>query len=332
MAQVYNKIFDPDKWEKVNKENKDILDDFILEIKSRKLKESTLKQYYNDGRIVMLYVYETCDNKNITELTKRDFRRFLLWLTEDLEVSNARANRIMSCLRTMLNFLEDDDEEYADYDRNPTQKIKGLGKEPVREIIFLEDNVIMQLREKFKKEERWRDYLLISFLYESGARKNEIAQVRRDSILPDKNSTNVVVAKRGKKYPLLYYNMVKEAFKYYDEWRGEDNIESLWIVGHDKTARPASTAIIYEWVTNWRKDLKEITGEDIALNVHTFRHCFIENCSNGTHSSLSIEMGLGKIPIEKIKVLVRHSDVSTTDHYRQNNEDKELEDLLGIEL
>ena len=43
MAQVYNKIFDPVKWEKVCKENKDIMSDFLLEYKARKMKDSTLR-------------------------------------------------------------------------------------------------------------------------------------------------------------------------------------------------------------------------------------------------------------------------------------------------
>ena len=43
MAQVYNKIYTPEKWEKVNPENKHIIDDFILEYKARKKSEGTIK-------------------------------------------------------------------------------------------------------------------------------------------------------------------------------------------------------------------------------------------------------------------------------------------------
>ena len=45
---MYNKIFDEEKWKQVNQENKTIMEDFLLEYKARKMKESTLKQYKND--------------------------------------------------------------------------------------------------------------------------------------------------------------------------------------------------------------------------------------------------------------------------------------------
>ena len=65
--------------------------------------------------------------------------------------------------------------------------------------------------------------------------------------------------------------------------------------------------------------------------MHTFRHCFIEHMCDGTHW-LCKDLKLGAVPIEKVKVLVHHSDVSTTDSYRSNDEDRDIEDLLGIKL
>ena len=112
MAQVYNKIFDEEKWGKVNKENKAIIDDYIMELKAQKKSQGTIKQYFNDLRIVAIYVLEMCDNRSFIELNRKDFRRFVLWLTDDLGVSNARANRLMSAVRTLLSYLEDD----YDYD------------------------------------------------------------------------------------------------------------------------------------------------------------------------------------------------------------------------
>ena len=50
---MYNKIFDEEKWKQVNQENKTIMEDFLLEYKARKMKDSTLKQYKNDCRIIL---------------------------------------------------------------------------------------------------------------------------------------------------------------------------------------------------------------------------------------------------------------------------------------
>ena len=50
------------------------MEDFLLEYKARKMKESTLKQYKNDCRIILLFVLDNCGNRPLTELRKKDFR------------------------------------------------------------------------------------------------------------------------------------------------------------------------------------------------------------------------------------------------------------------
>ena len=40
---AYNIIFNEEKWEKVNSENKIIIQDYITECKARKKKESTIR-------------------------------------------------------------------------------------------------------------------------------------------------------------------------------------------------------------------------------------------------------------------------------------------------
>ena len=108
--QPYNKIYDEEKWARVNQENKDIMEDYLMELKAQKKKDTTIYQYKNDLRIVCIYVLDNCENKAFTDLGRKDFRRLVLWLTDTCGVSNARANRLMSAVRTLLSYLEDDDD------------------------------------------------------------------------------------------------------------------------------------------------------------------------------------------------------------------------------
>ena len=62
-GQVYNRIFNKEEWEKVNEENKLMIEDFLEEYRSRKIKESTLVQYKNDLRLVMIYIFRKLKNK-----------------------------------------------------------------------------------------------------------------------------------------------------------------------------------------------------------------------------------------------------------------------------
>jgi len=325
---VYNRIYDEDKWKLVNPENKKIVEDYLMEIKSQKKRESTQIQYKNDLRILCIYVLDYCKNKSFLELTKRDFRNFVINATENWGVSNARANRLMSAIRTLLSFLEDDDEEYEDYTRNAAAKVKGLPKEGVRDVVFLSDDTIMKLYDKFIAEERYKEATLLGILYDSGCRKNEILQVKRNSVTENGNSTNTVEGKRGKKFKVLYFRLTKEANKLYEASRKDDN-EYLFVTSLGSTA---NASYLYELVKGWIDDIEALTGDRYdQLNVHSFRHCFIENMVNGTHY-LCREKKLGAVPIEKVKVLAHHSDVSTTDSYRSNDEERDIEDLFGIKL
>ena len=326
---AYNRIYNDSDWELVNRENKDIMEDFLLEYKSRKKKESTLKQYRNDLRIILIYILKNCDNKSITDLSKKDFRRLSLWFSDDLEVSNARTNRLMSCVRSLLTFVEDEDE--YDYDNNVAKKVRGLEKEPVREIVFLTNEEVEALRDKFMKEERYKDAMLISLLYDSAARKNEVSQVEKFSFIEGKDATNIVVGKRGKKFPLIYFDWSKEAFEKYIEQRGEDDIPNLFILGLNEDKRPAKAENIYDWVISWRKDFLCIFNKKKDFNVHSFRHSALECYSTGSHYYCK-KLGIEQIPLEKLKLIANHNSVETTAGYLQDKSTEVLEELFGIKI
>ena len=324
---MYNKIFDEEKWKQVNQENKTIMEDFLLEYKARKMKESTLKQYKNDCRIILLFVLDNCDNRPLTELRKKDFRNLSLWLSDTLEVSNARTNRLMSCCRSMLTYVEEDDD--YDYDNNLAAKVKGLPKEHVRDIVFLDDSVILELVDKLMEKKDYQKATLVALLYDCGSRKNEIAQVEKESFYDEsKNLTNKLIGKRGKIYRAVYHSLTKKCVKKYLEERGKDDVKELFIT---EGGFPARAEVLYDWIISLRPIVEEITGKESKITVHTFRHSFIQNLSDGTHY-LCREQNLGKVPLDKIKLLVNHSDISTTDSYRKDTSLEEIGELFGIDM
>lgn len=303
------------------------MEDFLLEYKARKMKESTLKQYRNDCRIVLIYVLENCGNKSLTDLRKKDFRNLSLWLSDTLGVSNARTNRMMSVVRSMLAFVEEDDD--YDYDNNLAAKVKGLPREKVREIVFLDDTVILKLVDKLMKKKDYKRATLVAILYDTGARKNEIAQIEKDSFYDEKkNLTNKIVGKRGKVYRAVYHSLTKKCVKKYLEQRGEDEVKELFITEQGTAARAEN---LYDWITALRPMVEEISGKPCNLNVHTFRHSFIQNLSDGTHY-LCREQKLGKVSLDKIKLLVNHTNISTTDSYRKDTSLEEIGELFGIDM
>ena len=321
-------IFSNEKWEKVNKDNKYLLEDFTTELRSNKKSDGTIKQYYADIRLVFCHILTDFDNKYILELNKKDFRRINLWMI-DRGVSNARTNRVMSAIRSMLSFAEEDDD--YEFEVNLAKKVKGLSKEPVREIIFITDEQVYKLREKLREMEKYQWMCLLDLAYDSAGRKNELYQVQKHGLL-DKNVTNIVIGKRAKKFKLMYFDRTKESIKLWLGQRGEDDIDCLWVkqVGDKKHEISGNT--IYDWFVEMSKILSEIEGKNIEFSTHSFRHTALDNLSQGTHYMCE---KLGKkdgFDISELKLLANHSDIATTMSYLKNRDEELLSSAFGVDL
>lgn len=312
---------------KVNKESKMVLDDYILELRAKRKSEGTIYQYEADIKMFLCYAVDNLNNKCILDMKKRDFRNFFLAMSESGK-SSARINRVQCSLRNMLEFCYQDDDEYEDYNRNVMTSIKGLEKQEVREIIFLSDEQIDYLINHYMNKKEYNKALYISLSYDSAGRRNEIYQVEKHNFENNK-MTNSVTGKRGKKFNLYYFDRTREIAKKYFEQRGEDDIDSLWVTKHGGKTREIESGALYQWAISFRKVLEEKYDEEIMLNSHSFRHSSLENYENGTHHSLKY-IGVDRMDIKELKILANHSDTSTTEKYLKNKDDELLQTLFGI--
>lgn len=320
---VYNKFFTEEKWLKVNKYNKDAMEDFLLELKAQKKSDKTIYQYKSDLRIFFIWILETYDNCPIYKLKKKQLRNFVLEMS-DKDMSSNRVNRMKSVVSSLFSFLEEDD-DYEEIEMNYMSKIKSVQKEMVRDIVFLEDEEIKLIRDELIKREQYQIALLLSLLYDSGCRKNEAFGVMKDWIDVNGHSTKEKVkGKRSKTFYLYYHDYTIEAYKLYMEQRGEDDIKELWI---NHKGEPASIDALYLWIKYCKNILFELTGKDVELNVHSIRHATATNLSNGTFYMCK---RLGKkFELNEIKLLLNHSDISTTDSYIKRNDEEILANAFG---
>ena len=331
MSRVYNRIYTDEEYSHINIENKDIVQDFLEEYQQRKMKASTIKQYENDLRIINIFVKRFCGNRNLLELGKRDFRKLSIWLSDDLKMSNARVNRVMSCCRSMLSYIEDSDE--YEYDINQAQKIKGLPKEPVRtdeDSFFMTFDQIIRVKEKLLEMGEIQLALLHMIMFDSGARRNEIAQIKKYNLL-NSNKTNAVIGKRGKIFPLIYLDDTKELIRLWLDKRGEDNVESLWIVGSGDKKREASYEMIYDWVLKIREILSEIEGKQMNIFPHSYRHSRCECLLQGEDKRILDKDGIPKkFSLEQVQVYLHHSDPKTTLDYSKDHTDEIIDKMFGL--
>ena len=278
------RLFDKADWEKVSEENRELYDDYLLELEANGKSVKTIKQYAFDLRAFFCYLVKEKNGKYILDLKRKEFRNFFLKL-QRAGTSAARVNRFQSSIRNLLEYACES-EDYEGYEVNQMGHIKGLQKEPVREIIFLSDKQVNILIDELLKRKHYQKALWVSLIYDSAGRRNEICQVKKEGFL-ESNLTNVVTGKRSKKFRLVYFSRTKILFGLWMQQRGEDDLDTLWVTGRGDKKRPLSYGASYDFVNEFREILLKRTGEEIPLNQHSFRHSAATNLANGTHFVLS---------------------------------------------
>ena len=331
-GRVYNKFYTPDLWEQVNKDNKAILDDFMAEYRQRKKSKGTIDSYYQDARYIFIYVLKFLDNKCILDLKKKDFRGMSLYFSEDCNMSPNRVNRLKSTINSILTFCEEDDD--YDYDNNLAKKVKGLPRERVRDNdddFFFTFDEFIKVRQMLLDAGRLQDAVLLSLGFDSAGRRNELFQVKKTGLL-DGNKTNIVIGKRGKKFPLVYLNDTRDIIKQYLEQRGDDDIESLWIKGFgDNKQEISDSSVLYLRMVSISKLFSEVRGEECEIFCHTMRHSRAESLKQGTDTRLLDENGEPrKYTIDQISKYLHHSGIEVTQGYLMNHDEDEIDAMFGI--
>lgn len=306
------------------------MDDFLTELRQQKKSPGTIEAYRQDLRIVFIKILEDFGNKCVLEMTKKDFRRLNIWF-DDSGMSPARCNRIHSVCNSMCSFCEED-EDY-DYEVNYSKKVRGVPNEKVKtndDDFFFTFEEFIKTRDILVERGRLQDAVLFSLMYDSGARRNEIFQVKKQGLL-DGNKTNIVRGKRGKQFPLIYLDDTKELIRQYLEWRGDDNVDSLWIKGHGETASPVDYSALYDRIVSISKILSEVRGEEVNIFPHSCRHSRIECLKRGWDDRLKDEDGNNRVyPLDQIQVFVHHSDISTTQSYTRCTDDETINEMFGL--
>lgn len=337
-GKVYNRFYSEELYEQVNPRNKAILKDFLEEYKQRKKAQSTISTYFQNLRIVFIYILKELDNKCILDLSKKNFRGLNIYLSEDCGMSGNRVNTIHSSMNSLLTFCEEDDD--YDYDINYSKKIKTVPRSPVKDNeddFFFTFKEFIAVRDILVEQNKLQLAVMWSLAFDSGARRNEVHQVKKHNLL-NGNKTNKVKGKgwmraqnNKKEFTLVYLDDTKELIRQYLEQRGDDDIDSLWIKGEGDNKSPISYQTLYTRIVAISKILSEVRNEKCAIFFHTTRHSRIECMLQGEDDRLKNPDGTNKVfTLDQVKALVHHEDVATTSSYAKDHSEEEIDNMLGF--
>lgn len=322
------KIVTTEKWNLVNHQNKKLMKEFFLELKQEGKSQNTLVTYEGNLKRFFIWVLEEHNNDFILDLKKKSFRNYSLYLQER-GIATQTHNSCMVAIKSLLDRIEDDDDEYADYENNMCRKVKRLKIEPVKEIVFLTDEQVTRLYNFLISNKKYYIHaLFLALAYESTGRRTEIYQVNK-SVFQDhsRNNTNKVRKKGGKMEELIYFSKTKEAAKLYLEHRGKDDNPSLW-GNKGSVKRKAST--MNSLCDTMSLILSMLEGQQIHFSPHSLRHSAIENYTNGTHYMCPTKRIA--YDITDIQKLASHASVSMTQSYKKNVGMASLESSFGIKI
>lgn len=313
------------RWEKVNASNKKLMQVYMRSLVTNRRRPRTIREYGYDLRFFLVWNLLHNGNMSVLAFKKRHFDDYKFFLIEERDCSNARVNRIMSAIRQMMSYAEDDDDEYEDYIRNVAAKIKGLEKDPKREIAFITEEQVILLRNHLKINKMYKHLFLLDVLYDSGARISEVYQLKDANMETADRGYIKVICKGGRAEYILLHQRAKESLKLYlDSLDGK----SIWLTRRCKVAKDSGA--LRGWVKDMYKILKSLDSSIPYFTPHSFRHTMIENLLNGSHYICNT---IGRaFTIEEVALLVHHKSTDMTKSYRRPQDDLIMMELFGIKI
>lgn len=280
--------------------------------KIRGYSRNTIESYMTTFILLLNYSEENglCPKGKvkIDVLSKANIIQFLEWLETDRGVSVSTRNQRLAALKSFckyasLNSVENLDAFQQILDISPK---KGLSKE----VDYLTVNAISLLLKQpnIKTYKGIRDLAILSLLYESGCRVQEIIDTKVGNINFKSPSTITVIGKGSKVRTIpLSPNLINILNKFIEEYKLNDPRQYMFTNSRkEKLTRSGIGYILDKYVQMAKKTDSTLFGE-IKMHPHVLRH------SKAMHL---LESGVNLI---YIRDFLGHSSVITTEIYARSN-------------
>lgn len=283
----------------LNKENKQILEEFLSYCSSKNMSQESIIQYKNKIEIFFVWLLENKENKSFLEITKKDI---MLWQSE--MVNNGKSSSVIrqyrSALSSLSKYIEDVCDEYKDF-KNIVNKIPAPKTEYTRKKTYLPGSDFVMLENELVKREEWQKLCYLSLTYDAASRKSECFQSLKQ-IDFEKNETTIVKGKGGKKFTQPFSNKTAIYIKKWLESRGEDDCDKLFVTKtKEGTIKPISKNTLNSWCKHFSEIYKELTGKDEWIYPHSFK---TNRLSNLYHED--------NMPLEIVQDYGHHNEPTTT--------------------
>ena len=241
-STVYNNIVTEEKKKEINKENQNLMEDFLDYLVSIDRSPATIAQYKNDLYIFFCWNIDENDNKYFVDLTKREIAKFQKHCISEWSWSSNRLSRVKSTLSSLSNYIENMlDDEYENY-RPIVRKVETPVKQAVREKTVLTEDEVDKILDTLVEQKRYQCACAFALAAFSGARKSELLRFKvsyfddeniMDTAALYKTPEKIQTKGRGSNGKMLTKYTLLDFKKYFDLWmkerKEEGYAESEWL-------------------------------------------------------------------------------------------------------
>lgn len=272
---------------------------------------NTIKSYRDSFTIFLRYCRDELKIKpeklTIQMLNRKMLKKYLLWLEDERGCSISTCNHRLTTIHAFLRYVSIENPEHLNI-CNELLAIRSK-RVPVKSLNYLS---IDELKEIFSKpnihtENGKRDLAILTLLYDSGARVQEIIDLKlRDIRL--QNPATVKLSGKGNKARIvpLMPDTAKILSQYIESLSISDSQQHLFINRRkDKLSRSGIKFIISKYVSMANSGKNPLTISKIT--PHVFRH------------SKAMHLVQANVNIIYIRDLLGHVSVQTTEIYAKTD-------------
>jgi len=286
------------------------------------VKKNTITAYRDSFSLLLEYCR---DNENlppdkieISDLSRDVIFRFLDWLQESRNCKVTTRNHRLAAIRSFFSFLAVEAPEYIEqYHKILSIPMKKAPKPELKYLTLENMEILLKLPDRSTILGK-RDAVLMSLMYDSGARVQEIIDLTYGNVMLNDTVTILLTGKGGKSRVVPLMTPTGNLLKNYISVLGKDVYRNSYEIiflnrGGKKFTRAGVSYLIQKYV-----DLAIENGaSDMPPKVspHWFRH------------SKAMHLLQAGVNLVYIRDLLGHADISTTEIYARADEKMKLEAL-----
>ena len=275
-----NSITSPELLAQVNKDNQQLLKDFLEYLHTVQRSETTIRGYENDIQIAWVWCLQNNDNKFFVDWTKRNVLSYQNWLISNNENSPARIRRLKAALSSLSNYIVSVlDDEYPTF-KNIISMVESPVNQTVREKTVWEDEELDDLLNQLIDKQDYEKACYLALAMYSGRRKSELCRFKVSDFDEDKlvcdgalwKSAPIKTKGRGGGKYIPCYTLAKKFRPYLNKWmeyRQAHGIDSEWLFPDKKNPEEC---IKITTINSWVNTFSRLAGK--PAYIHSLRHYF----------------------------------------------------------